>query len=288
MEQRNTVAATVPLSPNFDDVYNAGMAAMLGNAPTYDGNRAERAASVPPTAHIRKVNAVLPSSIMFALGNGSVSSEENDFIGAVSDIAPLTVNHLQWNANVFGENEFPTRITCLLDNGAHLVLIRPETVADLALPIRKLTEPISITLALEGKKTVNVFHDYVHLQLSSVNNEWTSKTVCALIAPQLCTNILLGLPFLTHNNIVIDHEARTAVDKISGFNLLNEDARMPCNRVKKMIPPKVRVKLILECRKEMIKELKEKCQERLTKMNEGNLFEIPSDVRARLGLKAPA
>jgi hypothetical protein len=132
-EQRNVVAATIPVNPNFDNVYNAGMAAMLGNAPTYDGNKAERAASAPPGAYIREVNAVLPSSIAFALGNGSISSEENDFLGAVSNIAPLTIDHLQWNANVFGRNEFPTRITCLLDNSAHLVLIRPETVADLSL-----------------------------------------------------------------------------------------------------------------------------------------------------------
>ena len=159
-EQRNVVAATIPVNPNFDDVYNAG-ATMLGNAPTYDGNKAECAASALLGAYIQEVNAVLPSLIAFALGNGSISSEENDFLGAVSNIAPLTIDHLQWNANVFGGNKFPTRITCLLDNGTHLVLIRPETVADLALPIQKLTEPISITLALEGKKTVNVFHDYV-------------------------------------------------------------------------------------------------------------------------------
>jgi hypothetical protein len=285
MEQRNTVAATMPLGPTFDDVYSAGMAAMLGNAPTYDGNRAERAASAPPTAHIREVNAVLPSSIAFALGNGSVSSEENDFIGAVSNVAPFTVDHLQWEANVFGGNEFPTRITCLLDNGAHLVLIRPETVADLALPIRKLTEPISVTLALEGKKTVNIFHDYVHLELSSVNNEWTSRTVRALIAPHLCTNILLGLPFLTHNNIVIDHEARSATDKISGFNLMNNDDKMPRKITKKMIPPKIKVKRILENRKAMITELKEKCAERLAKLNEGNLFEIPKPINVVAAMK---
>ena len=30
-------------------------------------------------------------------------------------------------------------------------------------------------------------------------------------------------PFLVHNKIVIDHEARTAVDKSCGFDLLNEN-----------------------------------------------------------------
>jgi len=120
-------------------------------------------------------------------------------------IAPLTVEHLKWEANAFGNNEFPTRIDCLLDNGAHLVLIRPETITDLALPIRKLSELISVTLTLEGKETISELYNYVHLQLHSMNNEWSSKTICMLIAPNLCTSILLGLPFLSHNNIVIDH-----------------------------------------------------------------------------------
>ena len=47
------------------------------------------------------------------------------------------------------------------------------------------------------------------------------KTVCAVISPSLCTPILLGLPFLKHNNIVIDIEAKTAIDKKNGFDLLN-------------------------------------------------------------------
>jgi hypothetical protein len=33
--------------------------------------------------------------------------------------------------------------------------------------------------------------------------------------------VLLGLPFLSHNNIVVDHSARTAIDKTMEFDLLN-------------------------------------------------------------------
>ena len=42
-----------------------------------------------------------------------------------------------------------------------------------------------------------------------------------MIAPTLCAPILLGLPFLSHNQIVIDHTTRTAVDKTTGFDLMN-------------------------------------------------------------------
>ena len=254
----------------FDDVYNAGMTVMRGN------NKAERSMSAPPASHIQEINAVLPSSsIPFVLGNGSDSSEENNFHRVSSapiavKIAPVTVEHLKWDANVFGGNEFPMRMNCLLDNGAHLVLIRPETVADLALPIRKLNEPICVTLALQGKKTITELFDYVHLQLSSVNNEWSSKTVCALIAPRLCSNILLGLPFLAHNNIVIDHTARTAIDKELGFDLMNDNDRMPRKSTKKMVPPKIRVKQILENHKAMINELKTEITERRQRLDKDN------------------
>ena len=144
IDNHKTVAATMPHS-SFDDVYNASMAALLGNNPSYDappsGNmynnnsKAECTMSAPPTSHIREINAILPSlSIPFNLGNSSDTSDENTFNRKVSD-APLTIDHLTWEANIFGGNEFPTKINCLLDNSAHLILIRPETVADLALPI---------------------------------------------------------------------------------------------------------------------------------------------------------
>ena len=229
-DNRNAVTATMPHA-DFNNVYNASMAALLGNNPSYnmprnmyDNNKAEWAMSALPMSHIHEVNAILPSSsIPFNLGSGSDTSDKNAFNCEVSK-APLIVDHLTWDANVFGRNEFPTTINCLLDNGAHLILIRPETITDLMLPIRKLETLISVTLALEGKKTISVFHDYVYLQLASGNNEWMSKTVCALLAPGLCSNILLGLLFLAHNNIVIDHTAHTVIDKELGFDL---NSRMP-------------------------------------------------------------
>ncbi|KAF8149947.1 hypothetical protein B0H34DRAFT_667072, partial [Crassisporium funariophilum] len=169
---------------------------------------------------LTSIAAVLPSSTQsFALGNGSVSGSE-------SDVSPISVPHLRWEANVFGLEDFPIQLDCLLDTGAHLVLIRPETVADLQLPIRKLHKPERVTLAMNGANptattTVHFLSNYVSLSLSSTNNAWTSKPVRALIAPGLCTSVLLGLPFLAHNKIVIDPDGRTAIVRENGFDLMN-------------------------------------------------------------------
>ena len=43
----------------------------------------------------------------------------------------------------------------------------------------------------------------------------------AIVALGLCAPMILGLPFLKHNDIVVDASAHTAIDKKSAFNLLN-------------------------------------------------------------------
>jgi len=42
-----------------------------------------------------------------------------------------------------------------------------------------------------------------------------------MVAPSLCSPIILELLFLSHNKIVIDHKAHTVIAKDSEFDLLN-------------------------------------------------------------------
>ncbi len=39
--------------------------------------------------------------------------------------------------------------------------------------------------------------------------------------PSLCSDVVLGLPFLEANQIIIDHHAHTVVAKQTGFDLLH-------------------------------------------------------------------
>jgi hypothetical protein len=161
-----------------------------------------------------------------------------------------------------------------LDNGAHLVLIRPEMVADLGLNIRKLHTPQSITVAINSQQQTFQLVDYVVLSLSSLNNSWTSRPVRALIAHDLCTSILLGLPFLKHNKIVIDHENDTAIAKDSGFDLLNENKPSSLTTPPPLqLSPKNKRDNLIIARKHFLEELKWKCAERCTKIKDNNHYE---------------
>jgi hypothetical protein len=48
-----------------------------------------------------------------------------------------------------------------------------------------------------------------------------SSMVCTIIVPNLCVPVILGIPFLSHNNVVINHTERIVYDKIAGFDLLH-------------------------------------------------------------------
>jgi hypothetical protein len=62
-----------------------------------------------------------------------------------------------------------------------------------------------------GKVVVKMY-DYVKLHLSDSSDEYTAWTVRALVALNLVAPVVLGLPFLSHNAIVIDHSKCTAID----------------------------------------------------------------------------
>ena len=138
--------------------------------------------------------------------------------------SPLHVPHLYWCCLTSGKNqEFPVTFNALIDHGSSSVLIRESLANELGLRRRRLRNPFSAELAMEndGQKIEIQFSDYVKLQLHDPSALWSSKTVRAIVALGLCAPMILGLPFLEHNDIVVDASARTAIDKKSAFDLLN-------------------------------------------------------------------
>ena len=159
------------------------------------------------------VAAVMPSAV---LGNGSFSE---------SDVSPpLRSKHFVAKFQIFADHlDFPLTYTSLVDNGAHIVLIRPEVADELRLQRHPLKKPEIVSVAIEDgkkKKKMTLYH-FVKFTVTSTDNVWTSKIIHALVAPGLCMPIILGLPFLIHNDIITDHAERSCVDKKTGYNFLN-------------------------------------------------------------------
>jgi len=161
----------------------------------------------------RVVNAVMPVSAV--LGEGTDSGEEC--------VAPLTTPHFLWDCLLDGPKlQSSLRVQALIDHGSHVVLIDDALVDRLGLRRRRLNRPMEVSVALQGDaKNSFSLSEYVKLACSSLDSIWTSRVVRALIAPGLCTPLLLGGPFLSHNKIVIDHQARTCIAKDDGYDLLH-------------------------------------------------------------------
>jgi hypothetical protein len=105
-------------------------------------------------------------------------------------------------------DEFPSILTVLLDCGSHLVLINKKLANQLDLKHSLLPKPEKIELALlpNGQKEEIALHEWVPLEVYDPTLSWKAKTIRAVVVPRLCTPIVLGLPFLSHNSIVIDYK----------------------------------------------------------------------------------
>ena len=112
---------------------------------------------------------------------------------------------------------------------------------------------------------------YITLQPSSINNAWLSKPTRALLSNKLCAPIILSLPFFQHNDLVIDHQLHSIIDKKCLFDILDENSFKPPS--KPMVTPHKRRIKMRNYRKEFLIELKWKCSQRRKTLESNNSFE---------------
>jgi hypothetical protein len=240
------------------------------------------------------VAAIMPPPNEFGvlMGEGEITDDSVSTLPHLSDPVtggvPLSVPHLRWRAAV---NEAdPARlgrkiVNTMIDDGSHLVLVAESLVESLRLRRFKLHKPLPMNLALKDKtKPDDQFTEWTKLKLYDPENNWAARTMRAVVAPSLCTDVLLGLPFLVSNNLVIDYAKRTCTDKISGFDLLN-----PCKPPRAPAPkPKLKEMYtkIMNNRKEVIRELSAVCaniKERIDSECEQVLeYDLAGAVRTRI------
>jgi hypothetical protein len=203
-------------------------------------------------------------------------SSDDDVQDEVSDPAH---GHFYWDCLIEGPmSNLPLMTTALIDNGAHLVLINEDYVDKLQLRRFKLLKPEPFSLAIDSPTAY--LYEYVKIPLTSRDQSWSSSSVRALIARDLCCDIILGIPWLARNNIVIDHSARTVVDKKTNYDLLNPVAPKPTPpRRERPIEKRKRTK---RDHIEMARELKAVCAVRRERLEAEGGFEIvkPFDVIA--------
>jgi hypothetical protein len=191
------------------------------------------------------VAAVFPSLSSGAVGDGSFTDGSDSSFSSVSSPPPIKSKHFIWNCSLTGPSvTFPVNKPSLIDNGCHMVLIRPDIVEELGLPIFNLKEPEEVDVAISFSKTggisrkKNTLVHYVKLRPSSSDSIFQSRLIHAVICPGLCMPLIFGLPFLELNDILCDHKNRACIvrDKQLNYNLLKPVQRQ------EPTPPKLKLR----------------------------------------------
>jgi hypothetical protein len=163
------------------------------------------------------------SSVLTA-GDSDLSHDSND---SVRTRIPFLLPHLVWECaidshDVSSLSHVP--ISALIDHGSPPVLIDQSLVDRLHLPARLLPRPFLVSGAFfnDSDNSSHVSLTYwVKLKLHDHNDWYSARTVRAIVAPNLCHPVILGLPFLSHNCIIVNAHDRTAIDSTCMFDLLN-------------------------------------------------------------------
>jgi hypothetical protein len=89
-------------------------------------------------------------------------------------------------------------------------------------PLASCPFPVSGAFFTNSEESAHVsLTHWVKLKLHDRNNWYSACTVRAIVAPNLCHEIILGLPFLSHNHIVVNAHDHTVIDNNCMFGLLH-------------------------------------------------------------------
>ena len=165
-----------------------------------------------------------------APGTTAVVKENKDddtdsYVPSPVDV-PFIVPHLFATLYATGPliTEFPVKIRPLMDIGCPCTVISLELTERLGLRRYPLPSREDNMSSLTQQKIV--CEEYVKLELQSDQGIWKSGVHKMKVNKGLSFPIILGMPFLSSEQIVIDAHERTAIDKCSGFDLLNPPPRM--------------------------------------------------------------
>src|SRR6202050_4603443 len=122
---------------------------------------------IQPAQNIPPVAVVLPNLGSCVLGEGS----DSEYV-----FTPLHTSHYKWDCILGGPHaSSETRVSALIDNGSHSVLISPETADHIGLARQQLPIPEEVELAMTGGvKETFTFVEWVPLGIFSSDQTWSS------------------------------------------------------------------------------------------------------------------
>jgi len=167
------------------------------------------------------VASIVPSSIE----SSTIVGDNDDYkVQYIPSLPLLHSDSLVWCCRIDSPATLGLIHEALIDDGAQVVLIHESLACETSLLFHKLHAPVSLGHAFAETPTsspsVLAMH-WIKLSLSSVDMTYVSRTVRALIAPDtLAYPLILGLPFLSHNHLVIDPSSHSVMDKESTYDLL--------------------------------------------------------------------
>ena len=173
------------------------------------------------------VAAVFPHAASIHADTSSSEASETS-ITSVSHATPLKGRHLVWTCRVNNPTDrVSVKTLALIDSGAHMVLIRPDLVKRLNLKSFPLDQPERISVAMGSADRIDELTHYTTIDPASLDENFRSRPLHAVIAPGLCMPIILGLPFLCTNKIVCNYAERSCLVTTMSppYNLMMKPAK---------------------------------------------------------------
>ena len=190
------------------------------------------------------IATIFSSLSLNVVGNGSFSEGSDNSLASVTQLPHIKSKHFIWNYSLTGPAvDFPVTKPSLIDNSCHMVLIWPDVVEQLGLPIFSLDQPEEVDVAISFSKA-GITHEkcslvhYVKICPFSSDSVFHSWLILAVVCLGLCMPFIFGLPFLELNDVVCDHKRWLCIVQHKNFNYNFLD---PVKR-QELCPPKLRLK----------------------------------------------
>ena len=163
-------------------------------------------------------------------------NETDSYVPSPPDI-PFTINQLYTTLHATGPliTEFPIPVQALMDIGFPCTVISAELCDRLGL--RRYPLPTSENNLSSLSQMPLICEEYVKLELQSGQGAWKSRVHKMKVNKGLPFPIILGMPWLSSEHILIDSHERTAIDKCTGYDVLNPPSPITWANTIPWVPP---------------------------------------------------